>query len=203
MKKFISGILVAAMLICMTSCGKTPESSTDSSTENGNPTTINTLSAVKKYSDGNVKGKPLNIWAYYPDETDNGMKLLKECGFNGAFLTRDGEYIMINPEPIKKAVENAAKYGLEAFPYTGHIGLDTDDCLSAEWLKSYDNIGGVYMYDEPTMKELDDIAERAKYFNTNFKNKKFITALFPASHIENKSKWKYNVDYGEYVDAYC
>ncbi|MBR2384047.1 MAG: hypothetical protein IKA99_00385, partial [Clostridia bacterium] len=144
----------------------------------------------------------MDIWAYYPDNTDAGMQLLKECGVNVAIATRDGEYNTTKPNAVKNLIELAGKHGINVFPFTGHIGLDSDKCLDIDWLHDYDNIEGVYMYDEPYPDMIDNIADRVPFFEENFKGKKFVSALHPSTCV-SANGWPVDVNYEQYVESYC
>lgn len=195
MKKKIIAAMTAIATFSLVACSGGGTSMSDSTNKKRGYNEIGTL---ENYD----SGKKIDIWAYYPDDTESGMKLLKEAGIDSILMTRDGEYITTNPSQVKKIIERAAEYGVNAMPYTGHIGLESDDCISADWLKSYDNINGLYMYDEPYMDMLTKLGARVPYFMKNFPGKKYVVALHPATVVDHNT-WNSDADYEEYVGTYC
>ena len=131
MKKRIIAAIMATATFSLVACNGGNTSMTDGSKDN-KTRGYNEIATLEDYELEKGK-KKIDIWAYYPDDTENGMKLLKEAGVDSILMTRDGEYISTNPAMVKKIIERAARYGVNTMPYTGHIGLDSDDCISAAW----------------------------------------------------------------------
>lgn len=200
MKKRIIAAIMATATFSLVACNGGNTSMSDGSKDNKNRG-YNEIATLEDYESEKGK-KKIDIWAYYPDDTENGMKLLKEADVDSILMTRDGEYISTNPAMVKKIIERAARYGVNTMPYTGHIGLDSDDCISAAWLKEYDNIDGLYMYDEPYMDMLPKLGARVPYFMKNYPGKKFVVALHPATVVDHPT-WTSDADYEEYVGTYC
>ncbi len=215
-KKWISGVSIALAAMTCSACSLGGLMGGNSSSGNGDSSgkpNSNGATASREYNlastllnyDEKENDLNMDIYAYYPDDTETGMQLAAEAGITDFLLTRNHEYITTNPEAVQSTIEMASKVGIKCFPFTGHIGIDSDDQLKAEWLYN-DNISGIYYYDEPFMPQLPDLGNRVDFFERNFPGKTFLVALQPAS-VTSHPLWAANqgsgINYEEYVTTYC
>ncbi len=211
-KKWISGIAIALACVSLVACGGgksngDTESSNKPNSSTGGDSANRTYNLATTLLNYDEKENDLNmdIYAYYPDNTATGMQLAKEAGITDFLLTRNGEYITTNPDAVQHTIDLAAEAGIKCFPFTGHIAINSDDQLKAEWLYS-DNISGIYYYDEPFMPQLPDLGNRVEFFEKNFPGKTFLVALQPAS-VTSHPLWAANdgtgINYEEYITTYC
>lgn len=199
-KKWISS--VSLVLACCTSAacmsfGGKESSSNIPSIERA----YNTAATLLNYEENDQR---MDIFAYYPDNTENGMRLAKEAGISHFLLTRDREYISSNPDAVQNTIALAAEQGILSIPFTGHLGIDNDQQFKREvspWLYS-DDVAGIYYYDEPYMQNLPDIGNRVPFFEENFKGKIFLSALH-ASPVVSHPTWGSTATYNEYVSTFC
>ncbi len=203
-KKFISGITVAMATMMLAACGGGTTGGNGSSTPAGNTGRGHNTAATLLDYDAKENDVSMDIFAYYPDNTENGMKLAKEAGITDFLLTRNGEYITTAPDKVQATIEMAAKYGIKSFPFTGHI-IDSDAGLmreNAPWLYDNDNISGIYYYDEPLMDQIPKLKERIEFFEENFPGKTYLVALHPSTVVDN-IVWNSDANYEEYVYTVC
>ena len=99
MKKRIIAAIMATATFSLVACNGGNTSMSDGSKDNKNRG-YNEIATLEDYELEKGK-KKIDIWAYYPDDTENGMKLLKEAGVDSILMTRDGEYISTNPAMVK------------------------------------------------------------------------------------------------------
>ncbi len=201
-KKWVSGVSVALAAMTCSACSLGGlmggnSSSSAPSVERA----YNTAATLLNYDENDER---MDIFAYYPDNTKEGMQYAKEAGISHFLLTRDREYISSKPEAVQATMALAAEQGIRCFPFTGHLGMDNDQQFKREispWLYS-DDVAGIYYYDEPYMQNLDDIGNRVPFFEENFEGKIFLSALH-ASPVVNHVTWGSTATYNEYVTTFC
>ncbi len=192
MKKYLSLLSLALAGTLFVGCGGGGKDSTTSRDHN----TATTLVDYDAQAD-----KSMDVYAYYPDDTESGMQLAKELGITHFLLTRDREYITTAPDKVQKTIALAGKYGIKSFPFTGHLSIDSDVGFSAEWLHD-ENVAGIYYYDEPYYDTVFTLGNRVEYFNRNFQDKTYLVALGSAGMVVHPT-WHSDANYEEFVYTYC
>ena len=139
----------------------------------------------------------VDIYAYFPGDTEEVLRAMFEADFNAVLMTRPNSYITTNPANLKAALDTMealhGEYDFKTYPFTGHMVTDVDyDGEFYSHLTDYDCVGGLYIYDEPWPDTIADLSVAAQdfmasetYGDTDYK---FLVTMHPSTVTEN-NQW--------------
>ena len=173
-------------------------------------TGINRKSDLPDYE---TSGGTVDIYAYFPGDTEDVLRAMFEADFNAVLMTRPNSYITTNRANLQAALDTMealhGEYDFKTYPFTGHMVTDVDyDGEFYSYLTDYDCVGGLYMYDEPWPNNMADLSNAAQDFLSSKTygdtDSKYLVTLHPSTVTEDM-RWVADyadISYEEYVLSY-
>lgn len=206
---------LSLVLACLSvSCEKAPmetSSSLDMATSSSiaSETSISSSAEVTPNSKANLldyaaKKDTLkrDIYGYYPPTSKEGIAAMKEAGVSSVIATPWACGYLSDTTGLNYA-NSLLEAGLNDFPYTGsRDAINQSDLFSPAWLKTQENLEGVYVIDEPLPSDIPALANQVSAFNATLPGKTFLTCVLDPGGTA-LSGWTKGVTYPEYLDSYC
>ena len=142
------------------------------------------------------------IFGYYPPTDRLGVQAMAEAGITDVISTPWAcGYLEDRGHNYAKTL---AEFGLNDYPFIGSKdALLQEDLFSPEWLKTQENVPGIYMCDEPFPTQMDMLASQVAPFEEKLAGKTFLSCLLDPGGMAFTSAWPSSVRYSDYIDMYC
>ena len=155
----------------------------------------------------------VDIYAYFPGDTEEVLRAMFEADFNAVLMTRPNSYITSNKAILQSALDTMealhSEYDFKTYPFTGHMVTDINfDDEFCSYLPDYECVGGLYMYDEPWPNNMADLSNAAQdflssatYGDTDYK---YLVTMHPSTVTED-NRWVSSyrdITYEDYIRSY-
>lgn len=206
------------VLLCLASgCEVTPATQGSVSDTASSPTDGSSVTPTSSHSSivtaPNEKANLLNyaakkdtlkrdIYGYFPPTDKNGIAAMKEAGITSVIATPWQCGYLSDTTGLNYA-KSLQESGLNDFPYSGsRDAIKQSNLFSPSWLKTQENVDGVYVIDEPLPSDIPALTNQVMAFNAALPGKTFLTCLLDPGGMA-LSGWAKGVTYPEYLDSYC